>query len=83
MAFAISQGGWELAGVCSGLVTLTGVWLHWRSQWHLSDIEDAVKNGRISADEGQRRMRFVGRRAVVLIFGGLGLLAFTVLALSM
>ncbi len=82
IAVALSVGGWELAGLFSAMVTLAGVWLRWRSQWHISEIEDEVKNGKISGDEAQRRMRFIERRAMTMIFGGLGLLVFVLFVLT-
>jgi hypothetical protein len=76
----IPIGGWELMGLLSALLTLSGVWLQWRSQSHVSDIEEAIKNGKISAEAGRRRMRRVEWRATAMIFGGLGLLVFAVFA---
>ena len=74
--------GGELDWVpATGLMTLTGVWLRWRSHSHYADIEEEMKNGKIAAEEAQRRFRTVDRRAAALIFLGIGLLVVAVAAL--
>lgn len=42
------------------VVTLAGVWLQWNLQWKRSDAEEAVKDGKLSAEAANRRIRWLG-----------------------
>lgn len=72
-AFA-SAGVREAFGLTAVITTLLGIWLQWKRQSHLSDIEESLKNGTIAAEEARQRARFVDWRAFVLVIAGMLLL---------
>lgn len=83
LAWLLTQDGWEWVGMLATAVTTAGVWYRWRSHWHLSDVEEDLKNDKISPDQAQRRSRWIEVRARTLIFGGLGLMVVAMTALLM
>ncbi len=77
-AFIFARSAAELLGFSGAFAMLVGVWLNWRRQEHIEEIEEHVKNGKLSAEQAWRRMRFVNRRAQAVVFIGTGLLAIAV-----
>jgi uncharacterized iron-regulated membrane protein len=69
-----SAGIREAFGLTAIVATLLGVWLQWKRQAHLAEIEESVKNGRLASDEARQRSRFVDWRAQVLVIVGMALL---------
>jgi hypothetical protein len=79
LAVLFPQSPAELVGFASAAVLVAGVWLNWRRQEHIEEIEEDVKNGTRTADQAWRRMRFVNWRAQGVVFLGLALLVVALL----
>lgn len=68
---------WEILGLVALATMLIGMWLNWRRQWDIAEIEEDVKNGKITTDQAWRRSRLVHLRATaVVIFGVVLVLVF-------
>lgn len=80
LAHLVSGSSLEAIGLAALLMTLTGVWLQWHRPAHLSDIEEALKDGRLLPEEAAQRQRWVDRRAAAAVIAGMVLLVFVVIA---
>jgi hypothetical protein len=78
LAFFFTGSTPEVVGLAGAAATLLGVWLNWRRQEHIEEIEEHVKNGKLTTEQAWRRMRLVNWRAQAVVFAGTGLLAFAV-----
>ncbi len=74
---------WEIVGLAALGTLLIGVWLNWRRQWDVAEIEEDVKNGKITTDQAWRRTRLVHRRATAVVIFGIGLVLVFVVGLGM
>lgn len=71
----LAQRTGEIVGVLAVAIMLVGVWLQWRRHDHVADVEDDIKNAKLTEEQGWRRARWIGRRAnAVLVVGVLLLL---------
>ena len=61
---------------------LLGLWLNWRRQSLLADIEEAVKNNKLTEEQAWRRTRWVNRAGPLVVFVGLGLLLAALLGIT-
>lgn len=73
-AIFLPQLAWEGISASSAGVTLLGIWYAWQRQWHRADVEERLKDRKITEDQAHRQMRFIDVRAGLLIVGGMGLL---------
>lgn len=78
LAFFFRGSPAELIGLAGALAMALGVWLNWRRQEHIEEIEEHVKNGKLTTEQAWRRMRFVNWRAQAVVFLGTALLAVAV-----
>ena len=74
---------WEIVGLVALVTLLIGMWLNWRRQSDIAEIEEDVKNGKITTDQAWRRTRFVQWRATAVVIFGVVLVAVFVLGLGM
>jgi hypothetical protein len=69
----------ELLGLVALATMLVGMWLNWQRHRHIEQIEEDVKNGKLTGEQAWRRSRFVHRRATVVVCLGMALvLAFVI-----
>lgn len=69
----------EYLGLVALATMLVGMWLNWQRHRHVERIEEDVKNGKLSGEQGWRRIRYVHRRATVVVGLGVALvLAFVI-----
>lgn len=67
--FGVRNAEWlALTGL---VVTFAGVWLQWNLQWKRSDAEEALKDGKISAEAASRRIRRLGVLAPAICIAGM------------
>lgn len=64
----------EAFGITAVIATIVGVWLQWKRQAHLAEIEESVKDGRLASEEARQRSRFIDWRAQVLVVAGMTLM---------
>ncbi len=74
---------WEIVGLVALGTMLVGMWLNWRRQWDIAEIEEDVKNGKTTTDQAWRRIRFVHRRATAVVVFGVALVLVFVFGLGM
>jgi hypothetical protein len=77
LGFVLSPGMREALGVAAMVSTTAGVWLKFRLTAHLSDLEEAVKDGKLHPEQARRRARYVDWRASGLVTIGLLMLLVT------
>lgn len=65
----------ESLGVVAVAVTVTGLWFNWQRPAHEMEIEEAVKDGKLTTEQAWRRVRRVRRRAKVVVAAGVLLMA--------
>lgn len=70
----VSETSMEAFGLAAVLVTLAGIWLQWQRPAHVSDIEEALKDGTLPPDKALQRIRRIERRAVTWVIAGMILL---------
>lgn len=73
-AIFLAHETWEILGLVAVLATIVGLWLNWQRSWHIADLEEDVKNGKISEEQGWRRARWVHWRATTVLVLGVTLL---------
>ena len=71
----------QLTAAAGVVVTLASVWLHWNAPWKQFEVEEAVKNGRLSAHGARRRARVWRWLAPATSVAGMTLLAVAALGL--
>lgn len=64
----------QLVGFAGAFVTLTAVWLQWTLPHRISRLEDKLKDGRLNADQVDRRIRWAQLAPVVCTLVGTCLL---------
>jgi len=69
----LRQMAWEGLGATGAMIMLLGMWLAWQQQWHRSDVEERLKDRRITEEAARRQMRFIEIRAALLICVGFAL----------
>lgn len=62
---------WELVGLAAVAVMLLGLWLSWRRQSLLADIEEDVKNIKLTSEQAWRKSRWVTHAGPVVIVVGM------------
>lgn len=72
--YLLSEKALEAIGFAAILMTLTGVWLQWHGPNHLSEVEEALKDGRLLPEEAESRTRKIERRAMIWVIAGMVLL---------
>lgn len=77
----LTREEWEIVGLVAVAVMLLGLWLNWRRQWLIVEIEEDVKNGKITSEQGWRRNQLVNRFAPAVAFLGIGMLAIALVGL--
>lgn len=78
LAFFFTGSAPEVIGLAGAGAMLVGVWLNWHRQDHIEEIEEHVKNGKLTTEQAWRRMRLVNWRAQAVVFIGTALLAIAV-----
>lgn len=78
----LRQLAWECLGGAGTASTLLGMWFAWQRQWHRSDIEERLKDRRITESVARRQMQLVEIRAALLICGGFALVVVAVFNLA-
>ena len=73
-AFFLSIRTWEFFGLAAVSLTLFGTWLWWHLQTHRSDVEEAAKDGEITAEQAHGKIRMIEVRAVTCICAGIVLM---------
>lgn len=81
LALLLSLTRAEALGVVAVVVTLVGLWLNWRRPVHEAEIEEAVKDGKLTTEQAWRRNRWVRRRAKVVVTAGVLLMGAGLLTL--
>jgi hypothetical protein len=66
----------------AALLTITGMVLHWQMPRHRMSMEERVKDGKITAEEAERRMRFRAICAPVATMLGVAVLVVELLNLG-
>ncbi len=67
VALVWSRPVWEVTGACALGMLLLGVWMTWRRHARLEEIEEDVKNIKLTPEQGWRKVRFVNRAPPVVI----------------
>lgn len=65
---------YESAGFAAVAFMLVGLWLNWRRHSLLADIEEAVKNNKLTEEQAWRRTRWLNRAGPLVVFIGVALL---------
>lgn len=73
-AFMFELTKWEVVGIAALGVTLVALWLNWRRTAAIAQLEEDVKNGKITPDAAWHRSRFVHRRARAALVLGVALM---------
>jgi len=81
-AFIFSQTISSAVGVVSVLTTLLGIWFEWRRPRDREDVEDAIKDRKITEAAAQRRIKFIDYRPWCLICLGVALLVLAMVGMS-
>jgi hypothetical protein len=58
---------WEITGLCALALLLLGVWMSWRRQTVLADIEEDVKNIKLTSEQAWRKTKWVNFGPPVVI----------------
>jgi hypothetical protein len=69
----------EIVGLCGLVISLTSIWLQWDLQQRLSNIEDRLKDGRITGEQAMQKIRFWKYFAPALSLTGVILLGIAAL----
>lgn len=56
-AALVASARFESLAVIGLVTTLAGVWLQWNQYWKRSDAEEALKDGKLSPESAERRIR--------------------------
>ena len=78
----LRQLGWECIGGSGTITMLLGMWFAWQRQWHRSDIEERLKDRRITESVARRQISFIEIRLALLICGGFALVIISVYNLA-
>jgi hypothetical protein len=73
IAFLLPQYVWGALGCGGAFCALLGMWYAWQRQWHRSDVEEKLKERKVTEDQAQRQIRFIEIRAALLICAGVAL----------
>lgn len=60
------------------LITLSGVWMNWRAHWYRMSAEEAMKDGKLTQDQVDLRLRVFANGSRILTLAGMGLLVVSV-----
>lgn len=80
-SFNVSHSTAQLLGLAGFIISLTAVWLQWNLPYRISRLEDMVKDGRISGEVKERRIRRAQLMPMVCTLLGACLLIWAVLRL--
>jgi hypothetical protein len=65
--------------IVAALITLLGTKLCWSSTRARMSIEENAKDGHMTAEQARRKIRLIEARGPVVVFLGVGLLAYALL----
>lgn len=75
---ALDGHAFELAGVAGLALIFVAGWIRWRISWLDSDVEEAVKDGKLTQGQAEMRAWMVQLATPVLMLIGLALLGMAV-----
>lgn len=74
---------WEVVGLVAIVTTLLGTWFAWHRTQHRADVEDEIKDRKLSEEAASKRIRFIEFRGTFLIWFGLALVLLALVGLSL